>query len=107
MPLQQRDRFRFGLPMVGLGMLAAAACNSADSGQGGTGSILPADVHAIVFLQRVPRDSNGNVFDYASYVAGGRIMKLEPPSPSGKLTDLTALAAQTAMAADPQSQVSF
>ncbi|HEX2660519.1 MAG TPA: hypothetical protein VHU40_19695, partial [Polyangia bacterium] len=69
--------------------LLLAGCNGGSDGQS-SGSLLPADVRAIVFLQRPARDSGGNVFDYASYVPGGSIMKLEPPSPTGKLTKLTA-----------------
>jgi len=52
-------------------------------------SALPNDVRAIVFLQRMPRTDAGNVFEYTSYVAGGRLVKLEPPSADGKLTVLT------------------
>src|SRR5215831_1107590 len=50
---------------------------------------LPKDVTAIVFLQRVARHETGNVFDYLDYQPGARIVKLEPPSASGKLTVLT------------------
>ncbi|HEY2728769.1 MAG TPA: hypothetical protein VGK52_02440 [Polyangia bacterium] len=52
-------------------------------------SALPDDVRAIVFLQRMPRTDAGNVFEYTSFVAGGRLVKLEPPSADGKLTVLT------------------
>jgi hypothetical protein len=51
---------------------------------------IPEDVRAVVFLQRVARnDGVGNVFDYTSFKAGGRLVKLEPPSADGKLTVLT------------------
>ncbi|HEY7373558.1 MAG TPA: hypothetical protein VIF57_15465 [Polyangia bacterium] len=43
---------------------------------------------AIVFLQRMPRGDQGNVFDYTSYAAGGRLVKLEPPSANGTPTTL-------------------
>jgi len=52
-------------------------------------SALPDDVRAIVFLQRMPRTDAGNVFEYTSFVGGGRLVKLEPPSADGKLTVLT------------------
>lgn len=51
---------------------------------------VPPDVQAIIFLQRPERNSEGNVFDYASYVPGGRIVKLQPPAADGTLTVLTA-----------------
>ena len=66
---------------LGLGLLttglALGGCNSG-GGIGGQGaaSLLPADVQAIVFVQRTARNSGGNVFDYANYVPGGSLMKL-------------------------------
>jgi len=89
-------------PVHGLGLLTAGlalalgGCNSADGGNQGAQSLLPADVRAIVFVQRTARNSGGNVFDYANYVPGGSLMKLEPPSPNGKLTNLTAVASANA-----------
>ena len=50
---------------------------------GSDGGALPPDVKAIVFLQRTPRGDQGNVFDYTSYAAGGRLVKLSPPSADG------------------------
>ena len=55
---------------------------------GSDGGALPPDVKAIVFLQRTPRGDQGNVFDYTSYAAGGRLLMLSPPSADGKLTTL-------------------
>ncbi len=71
---------------------AAGLAGCTPDGGGSTASTpgVPQDVKAIIFLQRVPRnDGMGNVFDYTSYVAGGRLVKLEPPSADGKLTVLT------------------
>src|SRR4029453_1696410 len=52
---------------------------------------VPPDVKAIVFLQRAARNEGmGNVFDYTGYKAGARLVKLEPPTADGKLTNLTA-----------------
>ncbi|HEX4509953.1 MAG TPA: hypothetical protein VH328_07745, partial [Burkholderiaceae bacterium] len=85
---------RLGLLTTGLSLsLVLGACSNSGGLGGGQGaaSLLPADVRAIVFVQRTPRNSTGNVFDYDSYVPGGSLMKLEPPSPNGKLTDLTAV----------------
>jgi len=45
-------------------------------------------VDAIVFLQRTPRGDQGNVFDYTSYAAGGRLVKLAPVSADGATTTL-------------------
>ena len=55
---------------------------------GSDGGALPPDVKAIVFLQRTPRGDQGNVFDYTSYAAGGRLVMLSPPSADGTLTTL-------------------
>ncbi len=81
---------------LGFAVLAIAAagfgggCSKSSSpGGGGTAGPLPADVSAIVFLQRKPRTDTGNVFEYTSFVPGGRLVKLEPPSADGKLTVLT------------------
>jgi hypothetical protein len=59
-----------------------AGCGTNDSGA------LPPDVKAIVYLERTPRGDQGNVFDYQSYAGGGRLMKLEPPTPGTTPTAL-------------------
>ena len=41
-----------------------------------------------MFLQRTPRGDQGNVFDYTSYAAGGRLVALTPPSADGTPTTL-------------------
>jgi hypothetical protein len=70
------------LPLALLAPVVVASCSD------GNGGALPPDVKAIVFLQRTPRGDQGNVFDYTGYEAGGRLVKLEPPSADGKLTTL-------------------
>ena len=97
------------LGLVTLGLSAALGSACSKSGSGSSSSALPDDVRSIVFLQRMPRTDAGNVFEYTSFVPGGRLVKLEPPSADGKLTDLTKLAADTfnATIADPTQQVSF
>ena len=75
---------RIGLWTMGLVTLTSACSDNQSSAPA-----LPADVQAIVFIQRTPRNSAGNVFDYTSYEPGGRLVKLEPPSADGKLTVLT------------------
>jgi len=102
-----RTLFRFGASTAGLALLVGGACSNGQDGGSTAKSLLPDDVHAIVFIKRAARNSTGNVFDYDSYLPGGALMKLEPPSPNGKLTDLTALAAEKANAANPGAGVSF
>jgi len=63
---------------------ALAACSSGNDTQG-----LDSRVKSIVFLQRIPRLDSGNVFDYTSFKAGGRLVMLTPPTADGKLTVLT------------------
>jgi hypothetical protein len=76
-----------GLALAG----AAGGCSSNNTSV----SALPADVKAIMFLQRVPSNGAGNVFDYAHFVPGtpatpgARLVTLSPPSADGKLTVLT------------------
>jgi hypothetical protein len=71
--------------VVGLALGASAGCSSTSKTTGNV-SALPADVQAITFLQRTPRNDDGNVFDYANFVPGGRLSMLSPPSADGKLT---------------------
>jgi Hydrazine synthase alpha subunit middle domain len=71
--------------VLGLALGAAAGCSST-SKTSGNATALPADVQAITFLQRTPRNDDGNVFDYANFVPGGRLAMLSPPSADGKLT---------------------
>ena len=70
----------------------AAVCGWVGCQEGTTATPgVPPDVKAIIFLQRAARNEGmGNVFDYTGYKAGARLMKLEPPSADGKLTNLTA-----------------
>jgi hypothetical protein len=73
-------------------LLAIALASTAAACSDG-GSPLPDDVKAIMFLQRMPRQDQGNVFEYTSFAAGGRLVMLEPPSADGRLTVLTDLPA--------------
>ena len=70
--------------VLGLALAAGAGCTSQSTST--NVSALPADVKAITFLQRTPRNDDGNVFDYNNFVAGGRLSMLSPPSADGKLT---------------------
>ncbi len=71
--------------VLGLALGAGAGCSSTSKTTGNV-SALPADVQAITFLQRTPRNDDGNVFDYANFVPGGRLSMLSPPSADGQLT---------------------
>ncbi|HEY6477608.1 MAG TPA: hypothetical protein VI456_13590 [Polyangia bacterium] len=70
--------------VLGLALAAGAGCTSTSTST--NSEALPADVQAITFLQRTPRNDDGNVFDYNNFVAGGRLVMLSPPSANGKLT---------------------
>jgi hypothetical protein len=71
-----------------------AGCTTSGSGNE---SVLPG-VNALIFAKRayVADDGShelggmGNVFDYLRYVPGGGLYVLSPPTPNGKLTNLTA-----------------
>jgi hypothetical protein len=98
-----------GVMSLALGAGLGSGCSKSSTGSSAS-ALLPDDVKAIVFVQRKPRTDAGNVFEYTSYVPGGRLVKLEPPSADGKLTDLTKLAADTHNATvpnDPANQISF
>ena len=72
-----------------LGLALASAAGGCNSGTKSSVSALPADVKSIMFLQRTPRNDDGNVFDYANAVPGARLVTLSPPSADGTLTVLT------------------
>src|SRR5579871_2508371 len=57
--LTVRTLWLLGAGLLGLALLAGAACNSTTRSDA---SALPADVQAITFLQRTPRNDDGNVF---------------------------------------------
>jgi hypothetical protein len=47
------------------------------------------NIDSLLILQRAPRMGGvGDVFQYTSYVPGARLVKLDPPSADGKLTEL-------------------
>lgn len=62
-------------------LVAAPACSS--DGGGALG-----DVKSLVFIQRPMRNETGDIFQYTSYIPGGRIVELSPPTADGKLTVL-------------------
>ena len=46
------------------------------------------DVDALIVLQRPRRNDMGDIFQYTSYVAGAKLVKLSPPTADGKLETL-------------------
>src|SRR5512138_1105491 len=84
-----RDNFTVRtLRMVAALLPVALLAPLAGFSNGSDGGALPPDVKAIVFLQRTPRGDQGNVFDYTSYAAGGRLVALTPASADGTPTTL-------------------
>jgi hypothetical protein len=79
-PTLRTARLALGLVIASAAFAACSNGNNAPTLQG---------VSAIVFLQRIPRMDSGNVFDYTSFQAGGRLVMLSPPASDGKLTVLT------------------
>jgi hypothetical protein len=78
-----RQRFRWVL----VALCGWVGCQEGKSATPG----VPPDVKAIIFLQRAARNEGmGNVFDYTGYKAGARLVKLEPPTADGTVTNLTA-----------------
>jgi hypothetical protein len=78
---------------IGAALVATASgvgCGGGDS-EGALG-----DVDALVVLQRPKRNDMGDIFQYTSYKAGGRIVKLSPPTADGKLETLFPTEAQGA-----------
>jgi hypothetical protein len=45
-------------------------------------------IDSIVFLQRPKRNEMGDIFQYNSYLATGRLVKLSPPTADGQLTEI-------------------
>ncbi|HVZ86605.1 MAG TPA: hypothetical protein VHG72_06540 [Polyangia bacterium] len=88
-------------------MATGVGCSST-SKTSGNASALPADVRAITFLQRTPHNDEGNVFDYDTFHAGGRLSMLSPPSADGQLTVLfpnTAVCTQILGASAAQTDI--
>lgn len=67
--------------------VALSIALAAPAGCGGS-SDDPLDANSIVFLQRTRRQAGGDIFQYASYEPGGRLVRLSPPTADGELTVL-------------------
>lgn len=69
-------------------LLMASMVGCGDDGGGEAGRVLE-NLNALVILQRAPRMGGvGDVFQYASYVPGARLVKLAPPTADGVRTTL-------------------
>jgi hypothetical protein len=68
---------------LGAVLLAAAAACGGNDNSGPLGN-----VDSLVILQRMARNDMGDIFQYTSYIPGARLVKLSPPTASGKLTTL-------------------
>lgn len=72
------------LKILSIAVAALAAAPACSSDGGGVLS----DVESLVFVQRPKRNETGDIFQYTSYIPGGRIVKLSPPTADGELTVL-------------------
>jgi hypothetical protein len=61
--------------------LGGIGCSSDDSGPLG-------NVDSLIILQRPKRNDTGDIFQYTSYVAGARLVQLQPPTADGTLTTI-------------------
>lgn len=70
-------------------VIGMALLTTAGLGCGGGGDNGPlGNVDALLILQRAKRNDTGDVFQYASYVPGARLIKLSPPTADGTITTL-------------------
>jgi Hydrazine synthase alpha subunit middle domain len=76
------QRTRLGIAVtLALAAAAPVGCGGSSSG--------PLDhIDALIFLQRPKRNETGDIFQYTSYKATARIVKLSPPTADGTLTTL-------------------
>jgi len=74
---------------IGAALLSGLGAVGCGGGGGGAGDAGPlTNIDSLVILQRKPRVDQGDIFQYTSYVAGARLVKLQPPTADGKLTTL-------------------
>ena len=68
---------------IAFGALIMTAAGLGCGGSTDTGPL--GNVESLVILQRPKRNDTGDIFQYTSYVAGARLVKLTPPTADGKL----------------------
>ena len=83
-------------------LLGAALGGGACGGGNDTGPL--GQVDSLLILQRPARIESGDIFQYTSYKAGARIVKLTPPTADGTLETLFPTAAQSAQLGVDASQ---
>ena len=68
---------------IGLALftLGGIGCGGSDSGPLG-------NVDSLIILQRPKRNDTGDIFQYASYKPGARLVQLQPPTADGTLTTI-------------------
>lgn len=64
-------------------------------------------IDSLIILQRTKRNQTGDIFQYASYVPGARLVKLEPPTADGTLTTICCTGAEFARADISGFDISF
>lgn len=86
---------KHNIKSIAIGAAVFAATGSVGcGGDDDTGPL--GSVDALIVLQRPKRNDMGDIFQYTSYRAGARIVKLSPPTADGKLETLFPTAAQGA-----------
>jgi hypothetical protein len=73
---------------IGAALFTLVGIGCSDDSSGPLGN-----VDALIILQRPKRNDGGDIFQYTSYVPGARLIKLEPPTANGKITELCCSAA--------------
>lgn len=68
---------------IALGAAVVAATGGVGCGSDGDGPL--ANVDSLIILQRPKRNDVGDIFQYTSYKAGAKLVKLSPPTADGKL----------------------
>jgi Hydrazine synthase alpha subunit middle domain len=68
---------------IGAALFTLAGIGCSDDSSGPLGN-----VDALIILQRPKRNDGGDIFQYTSYIPGARLIKLEPPTADGKITEL-------------------
>ncbi|HEX4419993.1 MAG TPA: hypothetical protein VH165_18895 [Kofleriaceae bacterium] len=71
---------------IAIGAALFSALGGMGCGGGGNDSGPLSSIDSLIILQRPKRNDTGDIFQYTSYVAGARLVQLQPPTADGKLT---------------------
>ncbi len=77
---------KLSMKSVALGALFITGTGLGCGGNDNSGPL--GNVDSLVILQRARRNDTGDIFQYASYMPGARLVKLSPPTADGTLTTL-------------------